>query len=34
MALDLDAIVTRDVDGFRDSPISALSPEELRNRLG
>jgi predicted nucleic acid-binding protein len=33
MALDLDTIVTRDVDGFRDSPISALSPRELRNRL-
>jgi predicted nucleic acid-binding protein len=33
MALDLDAIVTRDVDGFRDSHISALSPRELRNRL-
>jgi predicted nucleic acid-binding protein len=34
MALDLDTTVTRDVDGFRDSHISALSPEELKNRLG
>jgi predicted nucleic acid-binding protein len=33
MALDLDAIVTRDVEGFRDSPISVLSPSELRNRI-
>lgn len=33
MALDLDAIVTRDIAGFRDAPISALSPEELRNCL-
>jgi predicted nucleic acid-binding protein len=34
MAQDLDAIVIRDIDGFRDSPISALSPGELRNSLG
>lgn len=34
MALGLDAIVTRDVDGFRDSPISVHSPEELSNYLG
>ncbi len=34
MAQDLDAIVTRDINGFKDSPISVLSPEELRNCLG
>ncbi|MCG9890510.1 MAG: PIN domain-containing protein [Thermosynechococcaceae cyanobacterium MS004] len=34
MALELDAIVTRDVNGFKNSPISALSPDELRTRLG
>jgi predicted nucleic acid-binding protein len=34
MAQDLDAIVTRDIDGFKDSPVVVLSPEELRNRLG
>jgi predicted nucleic acid-binding protein len=34
MSQDLDAIVTRDIDGFKDSPVVVLSPEELRNRLG
>ena len=33
IALQLEAIVTRDVNGFIGSPIPALSPEELRNRL-
>jgi len=31
--LDLEAIVTRDVNGFAGSPIPVLSPQELRNRL-
>jgi predicted nucleic acid-binding protein len=29
----MSATTARDVDGFRDSHISALSPRELRNRL-
>ena len=33
MRFGLDAIVTRDVNGFANSPILALSPDELRNRL-
>ncbi len=33
IALGLEAIVTRDVNGFAKSPIIALSPEELRKRL-
>ncbi len=33
IALGLEAIVTRDVTGFTASPILALPPEELRNRL-
>ena len=31
--LELEAIVTRDVNGFAGSPIPVLSPQELRNRL-
>ncbi|MEG5001719.1 PIN domain-containing protein [Microcoleus sp. B4-D4] len=31
--LELEAIVTRDVNGFAGSPISVLSPQELRNRF-
>ncbi|MEH2244431.1 type II toxin-antitoxin system VapC family toxin [Nostoc sp.] len=31
--LGLEAIVTRDVDGFTGSPISVLSPKDIRNRL-
>jgi len=33
IALGLEAIVTRDVNGFRGSPILVLLPEELRHRL-
>ncbi|NJL23049.1 MAG: PIN domain-containing protein [Leptolyngbyaceae cyanobacterium SM1_3_5] len=33
MKLGLDAIVTRDVNGFTNSPIPVLSPEDLINRL-
>ena len=33
MALKLTAIVTRDVSGFAGSPISVLSPEELKTQL-
>ena len=33
MALKLTAIVTRDVAGFAGSPISVLSPEELKTQL-
>lgn len=33
IAMRLEAIVTRDVNGFTGSPIPALSPEALRNRL-
>lgn len=33
MRIGLDAIVTRDVDGFTNSPISVSSPENLINRL-
>lgn len=33
MKLGLDVIVTRDVDGFTNSPIPVLLPEELINRL-
>jgi predicted nucleic acid-binding protein len=29
----LDAIVTRDIAGFSDSPILAISPENLKNEL-
>ena len=31
--LELEATVTRDVNGFAGSPIPVLSPQELRNRL-
>ncbi|MEG4864095.1 MULTISPECIES: PIN domain-containing protein [unclassified Microcoleus] len=31
--LELEAIVTRDVNGFAGSSISVLSPQELRNRF-
>lgn len=31
--LGLEAIVTRDVDGFTGSPIAVLSPKDMRNRL-
>ena len=31
--LELEEIVTRDVNGFAGSPIPVLSPQELRNRL-
>jgi predicted nucleic acid-binding protein len=31
--LELEAIVTRDVNGFAGSPIPVLSPQEMRNRL-
>lgn len=31
--LGLEAIVTRDVDGFTGSPILVLSPKDMRNRL-
>jgi len=33
MRLGLNAIVTRDVDGFTNSPIPVPSPEDLINRL-
>lgn len=33
MKLGLEAIVTRDVDGFTGSPILVLSPKDMRNRL-
>lgn len=33
IALGLEAIITRDITGFTASPISALPPKELRNRL-
>jgi predicted nucleic acid-binding protein len=33
IALGLEAIVTRDVNGFTGSPILVLSPTELKNRL-
>jgi predicted nucleic acid-binding protein len=33
VGLRLDAVVTRDLNGFADSPISVFSPENLRNRL-
>lgn len=33
VSLGLDAIVTRDVDGFVKSPFLVLSPGDLRNRL-
>jgi predicted nucleic acid-binding protein len=33
MNQNLNAIVTRDPKGFLDSPIRALSPQELRNQL-
>ncbi len=33
MKLGLEAIVTRDVDGFTGSPIPVLSPKEMRNQL-
>jgi predicted nucleic acid-binding protein len=33
MKLGLEAIVTRDVDGFRGSRILVLSPQDMRNRL-
>lgn len=29
----LEAIVTRDVDGFIGSPIPVFSPKDMRNRL-
>lgn len=31
--LELEGIVTRDLNGFAGSPIPVLSPQELRNRL-
>ena len=31
--LGLEAIVTRDLDGFTGSPIPVLSPKNMRNRL-
>ncbi|MBN3950459.1 MAG: PIN domain-containing protein [Nostoc sp. NMS7] len=31
--LGLEAIVTRDLDGFTGSPIRVLSPKDMRNRL-
>jgi predicted nucleic acid-binding protein len=31
--LGLEAIVTRDVDGFTGSPIPVFSPKDMRNRL-
>ncbi|MEH2369072.1 PIN domain-containing protein [Nostoc sp.] len=33
MKLGLEAIVTRDVNGFTGSPIPVLSPKEIRNQL-
>ncbi|MEH2259366.1 hypothetical protein [Nostoc sp.] len=33
MKLGLEAIITRDVDGFTGSPIPVLLPKEMRNRL-
>ncbi|MGF1933001.1 MAG: PIN domain-containing protein [Nostoc sp. ChiQUE02] len=33
MKLGLEAIVTRDLDGFTGSPIPVLSPKDMRNRL-
>jgi len=33
IALGLDAIVTRDLDGFAESSILVLSPSDLRNQL-
>ncbi|MEH1967908.1 PIN domain-containing protein [Nostoc sp.] len=33
MKLGLEAIVTRDLDGFIGSPIPVLSPKDMRNRL-
>ncbi|PHM11144.1 PIN domain-containing protein [Nostoc sp. 'Peltigera malacea cyanobiont' DB3992] len=33
MKLGLEAIVTRDVDGFTGSPIPVLSSKEMRNQL-
>jgi predicted nucleic acid-binding protein len=33
IALGVDAIVTRDLDGFAESPVLVLSPADLRSRL-
>ncbi|MEA5623609.1 PIN domain-containing protein [Nostoc sp. UHCC 0251] len=33
MKLALEAIITRDVNGFTGSPILALSPKDMRNQL-
>ncbi|MEH1948349.1 MAG: PIN domain-containing protein [Nostoc sp.] len=33
MKLGLEAIITRDLDGFIGSPIPVLSPKDMRNRL-
>lgn len=33
MKLALEAIITRDVDGFTGSPILVLSPKDMRNQL-
>lgn len=33
IVLGLEAIVTRDVDGFTGSPVMVLSPKELKNRI-
>lgn len=30
---DVDAIVTRDTSGFRDSPVTVLSPQQLATQL-
>ncbi len=31
--LELEGIVTRDINGFAGSPIPVFSPQKLRNRL-